>query len=98
MGGPKLTPEEMEKRQKEKQRKSLLFKRIKQLFTNKEVKELLGHLGYLPTEISSYFVANISNLVRWLYDDNDIDPINMSNEEFKRKIIEDVTINIDDEV
>jgi hypothetical protein len=40
MGGPRLTPEEIEKRQKEKQRKTLLFKRIKQLFTNREVKEL----------------------------------------------------------
>jgi hypothetical protein len=30
-----------------------------------------------------------------VYDDDDIDPINMKDDEFKRKIIEDVTTNID---
>jgi hypothetical protein len=42
------------KKQKEKQRKSLLFQRIKQIFNNREVKELSEQL---PTEISNYFVA-----------------------------------------
>jgi hypothetical protein len=37
MGGPRLTQAEIEKRQKEKQRKSLLFQRTKQLFSHQEV-------------------------------------------------------------
>jgi hypothetical protein len=93
MGGPKLTQAEIEKRLKEKQRKSLLFQRVIQLFSYQEIKELLK---YFPTAISSYLIANVSNLVGWLYDDEGIDPINTSDEEFKRKIIEDVTTNIDD--
>jgi hypothetical protein len=93
MGGPTLTPEEIAKRLKEKQRKSSLFQRIRQLFSHQEIKELLKHF---PTAFSSYLIANISKLVGWLYDDEGIDPINMKDDEFKRKIIEDVTTNIDD--
>jgi hypothetical protein len=52
----------------------------------------------LPTAISSYLIANVSNLVGWLYDNESIDPINMKDDEFKRKIIEEVTANIDDDV
>jgi hypothetical protein len=54
MGGLRLTPAEIEKRQKEKQRKSLLFQKIRQFFNNQEVKELLKHF---PTPISSYFTC-----------------------------------------
>jgi hypothetical protein len=38
MGRPKFTPQQMENSQREKQRKSLLFQRIRQLFNNQEVK------------------------------------------------------------
>jgi hypothetical protein len=37
MGGPRLTPIEIKKRDKEKQRYSALFRRIKRLFNNHEV-------------------------------------------------------------
>jgi hypothetical protein len=95
MGGPRLTPEQIEKRLKEKLRKSLLFQRIRQLFSHQEIKELLKHF---TSTISSYLIANVSNLVGWLYDDEGIDPINQTDNEFKRKIVEDVTANIDDKV
>jgi hypothetical protein len=39
MGGPRLTPEEVEKRQREKQRKSLLFQRIRQFFKKHQIEE-----------------------------------------------------------
>jgi hypothetical protein len=84
MGGPRLSPAEIEKRQKEKQRKSLLFKRIKQLL-------IIEKLKNFQNIISNYFVANISNLVSWLNDVDSINPINMSNEKFKRKTIDVVT-------
>jgi hypothetical protein len=90
MGGPRLTAEEVQKREKEKQRKPLLFQRIKHLFNNQEVKELLE---YFSQTISSCLVANVSKLVCWVYCDEGIDPINMKDDEFKRKIIEDVTSN-----
>jgi hypothetical protein len=44
MGGPRLTPEEIEKRNRYSQRYSTLTQRIKKLFTNYEDKALLGHL------------------------------------------------------
>ncbi|MDR0571543.1 MAG: hypothetical protein LBG48_01690 [Rickettsiales bacterium] len=50
----------------------------------------------MANPISSYLIANVSNLVSWIYDDEGIDPINQIDDEFKRKIIEDVTTNIDD--
>jgi hypothetical protein len=95
MGGPRLTPKQIKKRLKEKLRKSSLFQRIKQLFSHQEIKDLLK---YLPTAISSYLIANVSNLVGWLYDNENIGPINQTDDEFKRKIIEEVTVNVDDEV
>jgi hypothetical protein len=60
MGGPRLTPAEIEKRNRYNQRYSTLTQRIKKLFSNHEVKILLGHL---KLSFSSYFVANVSNLV-----------------------------------
>jgi hypothetical protein len=43
-------------------------------------------------------VANVSNLTNRLIDNKNIDPCILSDEEFKRKIIEEVTPHIDDEV
>jgi hypothetical protein len=45
MGGPRLTLEEIEKRDREKKRYSTLFQRIKKLFNNQDVKVLLEHLN-----------------------------------------------------
>jgi hypothetical protein len=44
MGGSRLTPAEIEKRDRENKKYSTLFQRIKKLFNNREVKALLGHL------------------------------------------------------
>jgi hypothetical protein len=60
MRGPRVTPAEIEKRDRENKRYSTLFQRTKKLFSNREVKALLGHL---KSSFSNYFVANISNLV-----------------------------------
>jgi hypothetical protein len=72
----------MEKRQREKQRKSLLFQRIRQLFSHQEIKEFLKHFA---EPISSYLIAIVSKLVSWLNYDDNIDPINMKDDEFKKK-------------
>jgi hypothetical protein len=93
MGGPKLTPAEMEIRNKKKQRYSALFQRIKRLFTNAGVKELLYQLK-LP--FSNYFKPNVSNLTKQLSDLDSIDPYNLSDEELRRKIIEEDTKPIED--
>jgi hypothetical protein len=44
MGGPKLTPVEIERRDRENTRYSALFQRIKRLFNNHEVKTFLYNL------------------------------------------------------
>jgi hypothetical protein len=41
MGGPRLTKEEIEKRNRYNKRYSALFQRIKKLFSNQELKTIL---------------------------------------------------------
>jgi hypothetical protein len=83
MGRPRLTKEQIENRIRFNEIYSALFKRIKKLFSNQEVKALLHHLQ--SQVISSYFVVNVSNLTNKLTDNKNIDP---SDDEFKRKIID----------
>jgi hypothetical protein len=55
----KITEEQREIKTEKKQRKSLLFKRIKQLFTNREVKELLKRFMFqlIFTELSIMYLT-----------------------------------------
>jgi hypothetical protein len=97
MGGPRLTPKEIERRDRENRRYSALFRRIKKLFSNQELKTILNE--HLKTRtFSSYLVANVSNITSRLFDNKNIDPYILSDDEFKRKILEEVTPHIDDEV
>jgi hypothetical protein len=73
-------------------RYSALFQKIKKLFNNQEIKDLLKHF---PTTISSYLVANISDLTNKLIDNKNIDTHILSDDEFKRK---EVTTHINDDV
>jgi hypothetical protein len=97
MGGPRLTQAEIEKRDRENRRYSALFRRIKKLFSNQDIKTILWE--YLKERtFSSYLVANVSNLTSRVIDNKNIDPFVASDDEFKRKIMEEVTPHIDDEV
>jgi hypothetical protein len=59
-----------------------------------ELKALLRHLK--SQVISNYFVANVSNLTHKVMYNKNIDPFVGTDDEFKRRIIEDVITNIDD--
>jgi hypothetical protein len=97
MGGLKLSKEEIEKKVRYNRRYSVLFQRIKKLFSNKELKTILWEYLKVRT-FSSYLVANVSNLTIQLMDNKNIDPFAGSDDEFKRKILEEVTPHINDEV
>jgi hypothetical protein len=98
MDGPKLTPAQIESRDRYNRRYSALFQRIKKLFNNRELKEILWK--YLKAQtFSSYLIANVFNLTSRLIDNKNIDLYILSDEEFKRKIIDYVlTPHINDEV
>jgi hypothetical protein len=97
MGGPRLTKAEIEKRDRENRRYSALFRRIKKLFSNQELKTILWE--YLKSRtFSSYLVPKVSNLTNRLINNKNINPYILSNKEFKRKIIEEVTPHINDDV
>jgi hypothetical protein len=97
MGGPRLTKEEIERRVRYNKRYSALFQRIKKLFSNKELKTILWEYLKIRT-FSSYLVVNVSDLTNRLMDNKNIDPFVGSDDEFKRKILEEVTPHINDEV
>jgi hypothetical protein len=86
MGSPRLTLAEIERRDRYNRRYSALFQRIKKLFSNRELKTIRWE--YLKTQtFSNYLIANIT---RRLIDNKNTDPFVGPNEEFKRKIIEEV--------
>ena len=88
MPRPKLLESVVMQRQKDKQRRTQLFQRIKKVFNNKELKLLLNYTFY---DISSYFIPNVVNLTSWLFINNNVDPFNLSDEDFKGLIIKSFT-------
>jgi hypothetical protein len=77
-----------EKKTKRKTEKILFISKNKKKIQNYEIKDILEELNI---HSESHFVTNLSILVEWIYD-NDvfevIDPINMNDDEFRRKIFE----------
>jgi hypothetical protein len=72
-----------DKKIKNQKKKETIFQNIKKLFFLKEVKELLN---YFFSNILNYFVLNVSILTSWIWN-TDFDPYNLTDEEFKNKII-----------
>jgi hypothetical protein len=63
----RLIEKERKLRDKEienQKRKGTIFQNIKRLFSPKEVKELLNNF---PSNISKYFVPNVSTLTFWIW-------------------------------
>jgi hypothetical protein len=86
----KLTEEERNLRDKEienQKRKGTIFQNIKKLFSHEEVKELLNNYS---SDISNYLTPNVSTLTSWILS-TDFDSYNITDEEFKNKIIKYVT-------
>jgi hypothetical protein len=64
MGRPKLSEAVLTQRQKDKQRKTQLFQRIKKVFKNSKLQDLINHT---LANVSPYFIPNVATLTSWIF-------------------------------
>jgi hypothetical protein len=81
---------------KDKQKRTQLFQRIKKVFKNSELQDLINHTFF---NVSPYFIPNVGTLTSWIFDyEPDVDPFISSDEEFTNQIIRKLIEEVVDDV
>jgi hypothetical protein len=73
-----------------------LFQRIKKVFKNNELQDLINHTF---ANVSPYFIPNVATLTSWIFEyEPDVDPFISYDEEFRNQIIRKLTEEVVDDV